>query len=228
MERKAVLTADGSHTIALSGSHITYHSLHGAVQESRHVYIEAGLKYALSQFTPTGTQPLRVMEIGFGTGLNALLSYQQMREIQSSLYYYAIEPYPLLLQEAQLLNYVQQLADPTLAPVFSLLHTAVWEEAVGITNTFTLYKTQLPVLQMAAQDPFHVVYFDAFAPDVQPELWTTEVFEKLYQLLYGGGALVTYCSKGTVRRAMQSVGFIIEKRKGPPGKREMVRAIKTR
>ena len=164
--------------------------------------------------------------MGFGTGLNALLSFQQIKKENIHLYYATAELCPLSLEEAAQLNYISRLGDETLAPVFSLLHASAWNEDVAIAPFFTLHKSNISLLEIKAAELFHLIYFDAFAPDVQPELWTVTIFEKMYRMLHRGGALVTYCAKGSVRRAMQSVGFTVEKLAGPPGKREMVRAVK--
>lgn len=206
MKRELQITADGSHTVSIPDMQVTYHSRHGAIQESRHVYIEAGLM-ALAH------NPIRIFEMGFGTGLNALLSCMYTSR---TIYYYSVERFPLTPVETVGLNY-----DTTLLP---LLHQAPWNEDVRIAPHFTLHKAHRSLLEVAPAHTFHIIYYDAFAPSAQPELWTQTVFEKLYHLLEPGGILVTYCSKGDVRRAMLGAGFTIEKLAGPPGKREMLRA----
>lgn len=204
MKRELQLTADGSHTIAIPDLNVTYHSTHGAIQESMHVFIQAGLQAV--------QQPLvRIFEMGFGTGLNALLT---MQYATTPVYYYAVEQFPLTAAEVEGLSYGDTL------------HQYPWNEDVEISDQFTLHKAHGSLLEITPGQTFHLIYYDAFAPKAQPELWTREVFEKLYSFLVPGGMLVTYCSKGDVRRAMLAAGFTVEKLVGPPGKREMLRARK--
>lgn len=206
MKRELQITADGSHTIAIPDMQVTYHSTHGAIQESMHVFIQAGLLYS--------PQPeIRIFEMGFGTGLNALLTCQHATK---PVYYYTVEQFPLTPAEAAGLNYDDVL--------LAQLHRAPWQEDVPLTAHFTLHKSHASLLDVQPGKTFHVIYYDAFAPGAQPELWTQRVFEKLYHLLEPGGILVTYCSKGDVRRAILAAGFMVEKLSGPPGKREMLRA----
>lgn len=226
MKREIQITKDGSHTISIPQKHLTYHSVYGAVQESKHVFINAGLKYALSQFSIEKNNAVYVFEMGFGTGLNALLTLQMSAKENRSIKYTSVELFPLQSDEIQPLNYVEQLRDETLAQPFFLLHSCAWNEDVMITPLFTLHKQNTSLLNTIFNNQFHLIYYDAFAPDAQPELWKAEVFEKLYHTLFSGGILVTYCCKGSVKRALQSVGFRVEKLPGPPGKREMIRAIK--
>ena len=224
MQRKIILTADGSHTVTIPEMNVTYHSVHGAIQESRHVFIEAGLKYASGRFTRPDA--LHILEIGLGTGLNALLSLIESENKQLQIHYTAIEPFPLSAEEIASLNYCQQLDRNDLQDMFAKLHTCELEKETALASYFTVHKTTQSLLQFTTIERYDLVYFDAFAPSAQPELWTNDVFENLNQLLLPGGILVTYCSKGDVRRAMLAAGFTIEKLAGPPGKREMIRAIK--
>jgi tRNA U34 5-methylaminomethyl-2-thiouridine-forming methyltransferase MnmC len=169
-----------------------------------HVFIKAGLQ--------TIQQPLvRIFEMGFGTGLNALLT---MEHAATSVYYFSVEQFPLTGEEVAGLNYG------------NTLHQYPWNEDVKISDQFTLHKSHGSLLAISPGQTFHLIYYDAFAPTAQPELWTKEVFEKLYNLLEPGGILVTYCSKGDVRRAMLAAGFAVDKLAGPQGKREMLRAKK--
>lgn len=220
MKRELYLTADGSHTIVLPDMQVTYHSTYGALQESNHIYIQAGLKQALLNYR----EGLNVFEMGFGTGLNALLSVQAAINNKRPIHYQAVELHPISPDEAAKLNYTAQLSDS--GPTFSLLHSSAWEEDIVINPLFTLHKSHDSITSLQVDKHFHVIYYDAFAPDVQPELWGPAIFEKLYNWLYPEGILVTYCSKGSVRRTMQSAGFRVEKLAGPPGKREILRAIK--
>lgn len=217
MQREIRLTADGSHTIAIPDAGITYHSHHGAVGESRHVFLEAGLQ-PLFRSVPA---PIHVLEIGFGTGLNALLTLQEARQQQQPVVYTAIEAYPLSLEEIRQLNYGQLLQDQ---PVFSAMHEADWEKEVILDPFFSIRKHNHSLLTLQGINNVACIYFDAFSPTYQPELWTEAVFEQLYHQLLPGGVLVTYCSKSVVRKAMAAAGFQVEKIPGPWGKREMVRA----
>lgn len=221
MERILQSTADGSHTIAIPEMQVTYHSKHGAIQESMHVFIEAGLKPALEQ----GHTVVKLLEMGFGTGLNALLTAMHSPEKQN-IQYVAIEAYPIEGSISDSLNYCELLNAPELEPIFRKMHGAEWEEAIAITPSFTLQKIQGRLQDYQPAQSFNLVYFDAFAPNAQPELWTTEIFSRLFNALEEEGILVTYCSKGDVRRALIAAGFTVEKIPGPPGKREMLRAIK--
>lgn len=229
MERIIQQTADGSHTIAIPGMQTMYHSKHGAIQESMHVFIRAGLQYLTYQ------PVVRILEVGFGTGLNALLTAIEAARTEQSIEYASLEAYPLTPEEYQPLNYGSQLQEPAL---FNAILSSNWNEWVTITPHFRLQKLAIPIESYRLSDSFsttaieeqtagfHCIYYDAFAPSAQPELWTANTFSKLYQLLLPGGILVTYCSKTVVRRAMEAAGFVATRIQGPYGKREMVRAIK--
>jgi tRNA U34 5-methylaminomethyl-2-thiouridine-forming methyltransferase MnmC len=232
MKRLPVITKDGSHTISIPEMNVTYHSIHGAIQESMHVFIEAGLKAIrpLSVVSNSGQRDhvgeVRIFEMGFGTGLNALLTLIESEEAKQSTYYYSVELFPLNNEEVSQLNYCNELHRPGLQPVFEQLHACEWEKDIRITDHFTIHKINADLITLSTDQHFNLIYYDAFAPGAQPELWTTVVFEKLYNLLMPGGILVTYCSKSDVQRAMKAAGFSIEKIPGPMGKREMIRAIK--
>jgi tRNA U34 5-methylaminomethyl-2-thiouridine-forming methyltransferase MnmC len=218
--REVVLTKDGSHTIAIPEKGLTYHSVHGAVQESMHVFIEAGLGAVLPFFNQ---QEISVFEMGFGTGLNAFLTALVAQEQQVSVFYTSVEAFPLTAKEASSLNYSDALGSGDL---FQTLHQCGWNEAVPVNEFFTIEKLQTELAAFFPSRQYDLVYYDAFAPSAQPELWTAEVFKKLYSMLNANGVLVTYCSKGDVRRALLAAGFRVEKIPGPPGKREMLRAKK--
>jgi tRNA U34 5-methylaminomethyl-2-thiouridine-forming methyltransferase MnmC len=224
MQRKIILTADGSHTVSIPEMNVAYHSMHGAIQESRHVFIEAGLSYASRRFDRP--EAFQVLEIGLGTGLNALLTLLEAEDKHFGVHYTAIEPFPLSAEEIISLNYCEKLQRNNLRDTFNKLHTSEWEKTIVLTPFFTIHKIKLSLLRFFASEQYNLIYFDAFAPATQPELWTKEVFQNLYSRLSPGGVLVTYCSKGEVRRSMQDVGFSIEKLAGPPRKREMIRAEK--
>lgn len=209
MQRKLIITQDGSPSIEIPEWNVTYHSVYGARQESMHVFIEAGLKYWEAQHREA--EQCVVFEMGFGTGLNALLTLQ---EASIKIIYEAVEAYPLDEPLIQALNY-QVNATP-------------WNQPVQLTPSFSLKKIHTQLINYYPTQPVNIIYYDAFAPAAQPELWTEEVFKTLYALLAPAGILVTYCSKGSVRRALQAAGFTVEKLKGPPRKREMLRATKQR
>lgn len=226
MTPELLVTKDGSHTLVVPPNSLTYHSVYGAITESKHVFIEAGLEHVFSKFRAKTNACLNVFEMGFGTGLNALLTLQKSTKENIAVHYTTVELYPLQTEEIKVLNYVEQLNDKTLAQPLFLLHSSNWNKDVMITPLFTLHKQQTSLLNLSFTTQFHLIYFDAFAPDAQPELWQAEMFEKLYHSLFNGCVLVTYCSKGIVKRALQSVGFKVEKLPGPPGKREIIRATK--
>jgi tRNA U34 5-methylaminomethyl-2-thiouridine-forming methyltransferase MnmC len=223
MKRIPVITKDGSHTISVPEMNVTYHSVHGAIQESLHVFIEAGLIHS-GIFTYTGVH--EILEMGFGTGLNALLTLAEAEKHKKRIYYTALELYPLSTEEIKPLNYCDQLNLPHYQPLFDKLHFTGWEEMYEVTENYRLTKHQVSLQNFSSEKLFSIIYYDAFAPKAQPELWTKEIFIKLYNLLRQEGILVTYCSKGDVQRAMKAAGFMIEKIPGPPGKREMIRAFK--
>jgi tRNA U34 5-methylaminomethyl-2-thiouridine-forming methyltransferase MnmC len=226
MERKIILTGDGSHSISVPDLKVAYHSVYGALEESIHVYINAGFYAAAKQ---NQAEPVRIFEVGFGTGLNALVTLIEAEKNKTKIYYETVEPFPLSKDEVETLNYCKQLNRPDLQIVFEKLHDCKWEQEIAITENFSLKKMKaglfnLPIAIGITIQQFNLVYFDAFAPNAQPELWTKEVFDKMFSILEPGGILVTYCSKGDVRRAMIAAGFEVEKLKGPPKKREMLRA----
>lgn len=213
-----ITTKDGSHTIQVEGSGITYHSIHGALRESMQVFIEAGLFYWKEKFPFKNN--VRIFEMGFGTALNAMLTAQQAG---IKVHYTSIEKYPLDETSFSALNYGTLLNNESL---FIDLHKAAWNKTVRINDQFSIEKIHGALEQQSFNSKMDVIYFDAFAPTAQPELWTDSVFSKMFSLLDEGGVLVTYCSKGDVQRAMKRSGFRIEKIPGPPGKREMIRAHK--
>ncbi|QQS52098.1 MAG: tRNA (5-methylaminomethyl-2-thiouridine)(34)-methyltransferase MnmD [Bacteroidota bacterium] len=214
MEVKIIETADGSSSLFVPGLNECYHSVHGAVQESMHVFIAAGLQ-SISK------NSIRIFEMGYGTGLNFLLTYLN-RGIHS-IDYHAIDAFPLKDAVIKKLNYVQNLSlKPEEAELFERFHQS--EGRVLHHECFSWHKSKCTLENYEAQVKFDLIYFDAFAPAIQPELWTIEVFEKLFAILNPGGILTTYCAKGQVRRNMQAAGFVTERLPGPPGKFEMLRA----
>lgn len=219
MKRSLQITADLSHTVLVDDLDITYHSRHGAVQESQHVFIEAGLKAI--QLEPK--EQIHIFEMGLGTGLNAWLTWQFAQTHTRNIDYTAVELFPLEATIYKELNYV----DDSKKHQFELLHSCSWNEPHQLDHHFHFEKKQLDIRQLEIENKFHLIYYDAFAPSAQPELWTQALFEKLYSSLQANGILVTYCSKSDVRRAMLAAEFLVEKLPGPPRKREMLRAKKT-
>ncbi len=228
MLRTIIKTADGSHSLFVEELNEHYHSIHGAIQESKHVFIEAGLKPIISRSTASSeeNEPLTILEIGLGTGLNALLSYIETQQSDINIHYTAIEAYPVNADLIDQLNYVELLKAQNLQPVYSTIHACEWGRPVALSDQFTILKIKSTLQDTVLGNNYHLIYFDAFGPGVQPEMWTEEVFAKLYAVVEPGGCLVTYCAKGEVKRTLKRVGFTVESLPGPPGKREMVRAMK--
>ena len=220
MERRIVRTADGSPTIQLPDWQEQYHSMHGAIQESYHVFIREGLLQYKER-------ELDILEMGFGTGLNAFITMLETPSRELDVRYTSLEAYPLPEEEWSLLDYGSRLDRfPEAGSHFEKLHRASWEVREQLTSSFSLHKIKTDFLDFAAASSFDIVFFDAFGARVQPELWTEAVFARMFEALRPGGILVTYSAKGSVRRAMQAVGFLVERLPGPPGKREMLRARK--
>jgi len=219
------LTEDGSHTIAIPAMNVVYHSMHGAIQESMHIFIQSGLRYFIDKNKHATNEPIHIFEQGFGTGLNALLSLREAIQLDQKILYHTIEPYPVTIEEATRLNYADMI-EKDLQEYFHLLHACEWNKEVAIHPLFSFKKINITLQSFETIQKFHILYFDAFDPNVQPELWTEFIFKKMYKLLYPNGIFVTYSSKGAVQRAMKAAGFGIEKLKGPLGKREIIRAVK--
>lgn len=217
MKRTVQITADGSATMYSPLYDATYHSKHGAVQESMHVFIKHGLEYMVQQKADTS---IAVFEMGFGTGLNALLTANYAIANNVVIDYETLELHPLIAEELEGVNYEDKYG------VLKSMHQAAWGMTEHLHDIFSLTKQEQSLLAYEPSRLFDVIYYDAFAPSAQPELWTVDIFKKLYAMLNEGGILVTYCSKSDVRRAMLAAGFNVEKLQGPPGKREMLRAHK--
>lgn len=213
-------TGDGSHTLYLEAIDEHYHSTFGAVQESKHVFIQAGFELCASA-------DLHVLEIGFGTGLNCYLTLLAARALNKTVHYYTVEKHPLPVEIWEKLNFAAYFpeSDPDL---FHNLHRVAWNREVAVQGQFFLHKIETDLLQMDFADlpTFDLVYFDAFSPDKQPELWDRAVLGAISSVMKENALLVTYCAKGAVRRSLQSVGMLVERIPGPPGKREMIRARK--
>lgn len=221
MTQQLVITEDGSSSIFVAALDEHYHSIHGALQESKHVFIQAGLIHKLKH-----QSEISILEIGFGTGLNALLSCIESEHHQQKINYTAIEKFPLQEDIYHQLNYCSLLENLNCDLFFNKIHASNWENKHQISDCFNLIKLQQNIEDIKFENQFDIIYFDAFAPSAQPELWTDTVFSSMYQSLKNEGILVTYCAKGIVKRTLKSVGFKIEALPGPIGKREMTRAIK--
>ncbi|MEL7020202.1 MAG: tRNA (5-methylaminomethyl-2-thiouridine)(34)-methyltransferase MnmD [Bacteroidota bacterium] len=219
---KIFATQDGSHSIYSEQFGVSYHSKYGAIQETQHVFINAGLRLkAVVQ------QHIAVLDIGFGTGLNALMTLLEAQKRNLRIEYVAYEAYPIQDEQAHTLNYPHVLGlEQVQATAFRQMHDATWGVAHQLTDSFVFTKHLATFDQVDDRERFDVVYFDAFAPNSQPELWETPIMERMYNALKPDGALVTYCAKGAVKRTMKALGFTVERLQGPPGKREMTRAIK--
>jgi len=216
------VTEDGSHTLFVPDLNEHYHSIHGAIRESGHIYIQAGLLPLAA-----GEPSLSILEIGFGTGLNAFLTLIEAKKLKLDVHYTTIDPMPLAEEIWSALNYPRLIGNKKANEWFWQIHQAPWEVWIDISPKFHLRKVKVALENFEMPGHlFHLVFFDAFAPDVQPELWTEEIFDKIFRMMAPGGKLVTYCCKGYVRRNMLNAGFGIEKLPGPQGKREMLRATK--
>ncbi len=221
MKKEFIITEDGSHTIYLPEMDEHYHSVHGAIQESVHIYIGQGL-------LQTTKNEISVLEIGFGTGLNAYLTYCFAKERNISVNFLSLEKYPLTEPEYLQLNYPDSIFSEN-SLVFEQMHRAEWDLNQEISSSFWLKKVKADLLsyQFNPEPQFDLVYYDAFAPGKQPEMWTDEVLHKVAKSVKDGGILVTYCAKGTVRRAFSAAGFFMERIPGPTGKKEILRGTKT-
>ncbi|WP_165021409.1 tRNA (5-methylaminomethyl-2-thiouridine)(34)-methyltransferase MnmD [Dysgonomonas sp. ZJ279] len=220
VKRQIELTADGSHTLFVPELDEHYHSVNGAIQESKHVFIDTGLHHCQKN-------DVHVFEVGFGTGLNAFLTLLDSQKSGKTIHYTAIEAYPLSLSIINQLNYAQShsLSDRM---SYEKMHSIDWGLEAQIVPNYYLKKIEADFTQFdfTQINKIDLIYFDAFAPDKQADMWTQHLFDKLYGILNNDGILVTYCAKGIVRRMMQQAGFTTERLPGPPGKREMLRATK--
>lgn len=219
MKREVLTTKDGSTTIHIVDWNESYHSRHGAIQEAKHVFIKNGLHLFENQ-------DVSILEIGFGTGLNAYITYLESLNYNRIISYTGVEAYPITSEEISAMNYAAQLGEPSHGEVFLKLHKVSWEHHIKISDYFILTKRKMFFQDIEQINEFDLIYFDAFGYDVQPELWSTDIFRKMYKALKSEGILVTYAARGVVKRSLIEVGFKVEKLEGPPGKREMFRALK--
>lgn len=219
MKREIITTSDGSVTIHLSEWDESYHSKHGAIQEAKHVFIQNGL----SLFK---RQSVSVLEIGFGTGLNAFITFLEGITNGLTINYVGYEAYPISIAEIKQLNYVTQLQAEKFQNEFDVIHQSDWDKPVTISSQFILTKKNKLFNEVTEEACFDIIYFDAFGYRVQPELWTVVIFKLMFEALKPNGVLVTYACRGVIKRAMVEAGFSVEKLPGPPGKREMLRAFK--
>jgi tRNA U34 5-methylaminomethyl-2-thiouridine-forming methyltransferase MnmC len=219
VKREIIKTLDGSTTIHLKEWDECYHSKHGAIQEAKHVFIKNGLSLFESN-------PVSILEIGFGTGLNAFITFLEGVQKQQKINYVGVEAYPVEAKEVLEMNYVSELEADAFKDIFAKMHEGEWNVKIDISTDFSLTKRKQFFDEINDFEIFDLIYFDAFGYRVQPELWSTEIFQKMYDSLKPNGVLVTYAARGVVKRSMIAVGFTVEKLAGPPGKREMFRAFK--
>ena len=219
MKREIIQTLDGSTTIHIKEWDECYHSRFGAIQEAQHVFIKNGLSFFENK-------AISILEIGFGTGLNAFITFLESQKRHQKIDYVGVEAYPISVEEVGLMNYVSALNAEKEEAVFKKMHECIWEKSIVLRDDFLFTKRKQFFEEINDFDAFDLIYFDAFGYDVQPELWSTAIFKKMYKALKTNGMLVTYAARGVVKRSMQEVGFTVEKLEGPPGKREMFRAKK--
>ena len=218
LKREIIQTNDGSTTIHLPEWNESYHSKHGAIQEAYHVFIKNGLSLFEGR-------PIAILEIGFGTGLNAFITFVEAQKANQTIDYVGVEAYPISIEEVQQMNYASEI-DAAQTDIFQQLHESNWEEKNTLSPNFTLTKRQQFFQDIEDTAAFDLIYFDAFGFRVQPELWSEEIFAAMFKALKPNGVLVTYACRTAIKNAMVSAGFSVKKLQGAPGKREMLRALK--
>jgi tRNA U34 5-methylaminomethyl-2-thiouridine-forming methyltransferase MnmC len=219
MKREIIITDDGSTTIRIPDWDENYHSTHGAIQEAKHVFIKNGLDLFRNQ------DSISILEIGFGTGLNSFITFLETLN-KEKVNYVGVEAYPISTEEIAQMNYVTELQASQYQEIFDKMHTCDWESQQKITENFILTKRKQFFQDIDDKEQYDLIYFDAFGFPLQPELWSEAIFKKMYDALLPKGTLVTYACRSSIKNAMLSVGFSIEKLPGAPGKREMLRATK--
>ncbi len=241
MHPTLITTADGSHSLYVKDLDEHYHSVHGAIQEAQHVFIKTGIQHLVSQ----NYKAINILEVGFGTGLNTLLSYLETEKLNVTLNYTSLEAFPLSAEIISQLNYAKLISATNreippfdsaqgdkkngkneIKSIFQQLHSCDWEKEVELSKNFNLLKIKNTLQEIKFTSTFDLIFFDAFGPRVQPEMWTEGLFAKIFEATNKNGCLVTYCAKGEVKRTLKKAGFIVETLPGPPRKREMVRATK--
>ncbi|WP_100844902.1 tRNA (5-methylaminomethyl-2-thiouridine)(34)-methyltransferase MnmD [Flavobacterium sp. 5] len=219
MEREIIHTSDGSTTIHIKEWDECYHSKHGAIQEAKHVFIKNGLALFPNQ-------KVSILEIGFGTGLNAFITFLESKGLNQTIDYVGVEAFPISEEELQSMNYPEELNALDSKNIFDKMHSENWGEKFELSENFSLTKRKQFFEEIDDIEKFDLIYFDAFGYRVQPELWSVAVFERMFKSLKENSVLVTYAARGVIKRNMIEVGFTVEKLAGPPGKREMFRAKK--
>jgi len=220
MKREVILTADGSKTIYIQEMDENYHSTNGAFQEAMHVFIQNGIRTRISN------DEITVFEMGFGTGLNALLTLVEAVNSNRTINYIGIEAYPVESELIKEINY-EKLVDEQFTEYFSMMHSLSWEQKHILHPNFTFQKIHLKIQDyQPLNSSVDLIFFDAFGPKVQKEVWTIDVLKKMHDMLKPNGILVSYCAMGQMKRDLKSLGFKVEGLPGPPGKREMTRAVK--
>lgn len=219
MKREIITTLDGSTTIHLPDWDECYHSKHGAIQEAYHVFIKNG-------FSLINQSNISILEVGFGTGLNAFITFLESMKANIKIEYTALEAYPVLVEEAFAMNYLKELNAENFENEFKKMHHSTWEENTILNSNFSLTKRKQFFQDFRDKNQYDLIYFDAFGFRVQPELWSTQIFKNMFESLKTSGILVTYAARGAVKRSLIEVGFLVEKVPGPPGKREMMIAYK--
>ena len=222
-KRQKIKTKDGSYTFRIEGLKETYHSRHGAVTESKFVYIDAGF-YFWKESNPN--RNCRILELGYGTGLMAYMSFLEASKRQLKIDYTSLEAYPLTKNQLHSLNY-DSFFEENSAPIsFRDFSVVDWEQELTLSEHFKFTKNKIHFEDYQSSPLFDVLYYDAFGAHAQPELWASQWMEKSFELLRPGGVWVSYCAKGSVRRGLEAAGFQVSRLPGPPGKREMLRALK--
>lgn len=219
MKREILITADGSTTIRIPDWDENYHSSHGAIQEAKHVFMANGLDLFKNQ------TEISILEIGFGTGLNAFITFLETQN-KEKVNYVGVEAYPIAQEEVMQMNYPSELKAISFTSIFEKLHCCDWEQEETIATHFKFTKRQQLFQDIEDKNQYNLIYFDAFGFPLQPELWSELIFKKMFDALLPNGVLVTYACRTTIKNAMITAGFAIEKLPGAPGKREMLRATK--
>lgn len=223
MELEIIETRDGSSSLFVPEINETYHSTHGAIAEAKYVFIKQGIEHYLGINTP---KSINILEVGFGTGLNALLTASFIDKISTKINYHTLETTPLSKELIEKLNYTELLTDFNSKELLVALHKAEWEALVEISSNFNIKKINQPLTAFKSETMFDLVFFDAFAPSKQPEMWEGHIFDQLIKMMNQRSFLVTYCAQGQFKRNLKSAGFEVESLPGPPPKKEMVRAFR--